>query len=86
MNFQLSIRIPFEAMDSIAARQHAVKLLNSLDLPKEKVLKLQQLMGQAEPIGIKLNLEKEQPDETGIPEGTKTESPAIETSPAEGTC
>lgn len=55
MEFQLIIRIPFECLDAIAARQKAKDLLKKIDIPEnELIIKLQQLQENDEPKGVQL--------------------------------
>jgi hypothetical protein len=54
MQYQLTIRVPFEAMDHLAARQVTQDLLSTLKLPLQAVLKLQQLEPNKPPVGVSL--------------------------------
>jgi hypothetical protein len=74
MMYQLTIRIPFEAMDDIEARQKANALieqglvqteLHTLSLPSQTVLKLQRLEANKPPVGMSLTAAPEaQKDDT----------------------
>lgn len=53
-NYQLIIRIPFEAFDDVEARQRAREMLVVHKAPEESVVKLQRLRENKEPEGVKL--------------------------------
>jgi len=55
-SFMLTIRLPFEAMDTIEARQIAKEMMTDLQLSEEekKVVKLQQVFPNKAPEGIEL--------------------------------
>lgn len=53
-NYQLMIRIPFEALDDLDARQQARKMLRIHRVKNEAVVKLQHLRENKEPEGVKL--------------------------------
>lgn len=53
-DYQLMIRIPFEALDDLEARQKARDMLVVHKAPDKAVVKLQRLRENKEPEGVKL--------------------------------
>lgn|GEM_PF-4153816 len=58
MKYQLVIRIPYEAMDDIEAREKASKIMEMISVSDEAVVKLQRLQERAEPIGVSFDVKK----------------------------
>lgn len=54
MKYLLTIRIPYEALDDVEGRKVARKTLEDIKVPEEAVSKLQKLVDNKEPKGIKL--------------------------------
>jgi hypothetical protein len=52
--YQLVIKIPYEALDNLQARQIAQGYLDTTSLPKETVVKLQRVHDHKEPTGVPL--------------------------------
>ena len=52
--YQLSIKVPYEALDDIQARDIAKGYLESYNLPKGAVVKLQRLEDRKVPVGLPL--------------------------------
>lgn len=52
MKYQLTVRVPFEAIDNLAARQETLELLKTMNLPTQAVLKLQMLEANKPPVGV----------------------------------
>ena len=52
--YQLVMRIPFDALDNVQARQIAKGYLDTAALPKDAAVKLQRLEGNKPPTGIPL--------------------------------
>jgi hypothetical protein len=52
--FQLVVRVPFEAIDTVQARQIAKELLKMCPATASTVIKLQRLRSHREPEGVKL--------------------------------
>lgn len=53
-DYQITIRIPVKALDDARARFKAHEILDSLKLPEECVMKLQEIRERNEPRGIRL--------------------------------
>lgn len=54
MNYQISIRIPLEAVDDIAARQKYKKMIEEMSIPQNSKIKLQRVYDDKEPEGLKI--------------------------------
>ena len=52
--YQLVIKVPYEAIDNLQARQIAKEYLNTTPLPNEAVVKLQRIQEHKEPMGVPL--------------------------------
>lgn len=52
--YQLVIKVPYEALDNLQARQIAKGYLQSTTLPAEASVKLQRLQEHKEPVGVPL--------------------------------
>jgi hypothetical protein len=50
----MMIKIPMEQIDDLAAREVAKELLAKLSLPVDSTVKLQKLIDNKEPIGVKI--------------------------------
>jgi len=54
MNYLLTIRVPFTDIDDVIARQKALEILEKVNISNEKVVKLQRLQENAEPVKVNL--------------------------------
>jgi len=54
MNYQLIIKVPISQIDDVAARQIANEMIKDFELPVDSTIKLQRLVENKEPIGIKI--------------------------------
>ena len=52
--YQLSIKVPYEALDDIQARDIAKGYLDTMTLPEGATTKLQRLEARKEPVGVPL--------------------------------
>jgi len=60
--YLLTIRVPYEALDDLQARQIAEDFLNATDLPCDSTVKLQLLRENKEPVGVRINCVSRAPE------------------------